>query len=281
MSISVIIPTYNRAHTLARALDSVFAQHLPALEVIVVDDGSEDDTHTLIKDSYPQCHYLTQSNQGVSQARNVGIRHAKGQWLALLDSDDSWLPHKLEKQMAQLTQSPGTRLCHTNEIWIRNGKRVNPKQKHTKQGGQIFHHCLALCVISPSATLLHRSLIDDYGLFDTDLPACEDYDLWLRICSQEEVTYVEEPLIIKYGGHKDQLSRRYWGMDRFRVHALQKLLESQVLSPENRLATIQTLIKKCHILSLGAEKRGHLARASHYREIKQQYEDVLQPETRR
>jgi glycosyltransferase involved in cell wall biosynthesis len=275
MTISVIIPTYNRAHTLPRALDSVFAQnHLP-IEVIVVDDGSDDGTENLIQSDYPEVIYLSQDNLGVSQARNRGIKQAQGEWLALLDSDDAWLAEKLQVQLQRLERSPNLRLSHTDEIWIRNGTRVNPMRKHAKHGGYIFDYCLPICAISPSAALLHRSIFDEFGLFDPDLPACEDYDLWLRICAQEAVDFVETPLVIKYGGHPDQLSRQHWGMDRFRVYALQKLLESKTLSHTHHCAAIKTLVSKCRILSQGAVKRHHLERAQYFDGIQQHYRQEL------
>lgn len=275
MSVSVIIPTYNRASTLPRALDSVFAQTLPPLEVIVIDDGSDDETKTVVERDYPDVIYLPQPNSGVSHARNSGIRHAKGEWLALLDSDDSWLPEKLQLQMASLNRSPQLRISHTDEIWIRNGVRVNQMNKHAKQGGYIFEHCLPLCVISPSAALIHHSVFQEYGLFDTHLPACEDYDLWLRICAKEAVDFIEKPLVVKYGGHQDQLSRKHWGMDRFRVYALQKLLDNHDLNHANRCAAIEVLCKKCLILSKGAEKRGHQERADHFMTIHAKYQQEL------
>ncbi|MCG7866845.1 MAG: glycosyl transferase [gamma proteobacterium symbiont of Stewartia floridana] len=275
MSVSVIIPTYNRASTLPRALDSVFAQTLPPLEVIVIDDGSDDETKTVVERDYPDVIYLPQPNSGVSHARNSGIRHAKGEWLALLDSDDSWLPEKLQLQMASLNRSPQLRISHTDEIWIRNGVRVNQMNKHAKQGGYIFKHCLPLCVISPSAALIHHSVFQEYGLFDTHLPACEDYDLWLRICAKEAVDFIEKPLVVKYGGHQDQLSRKHWGMDRFRVYALQKLLDNHDLNHANRCAAIEVLCKKCLILSKGAEKRGHQERADHFMTIHARYQQEL------
>ncbi|MET0093096.1 MAG: glycosyltransferase family A protein, partial [Sedimenticola sp.] len=208
MQISVIIPTHNRADLLERALKSVQAQTLPPLEVIVVDDGSEDHTREMVSEKFPRVHYLHQPNRGVSSARNLGISEARGDWIALLDSDDEWLPSKLASQKTRLESQPGHHICHTEEIWIRNGKRVNQMKKHTKQGGAIFQHCLPLCVISPSSVLIHKSVFREVGLFDESLPACEDYDLWLRICARYPVTYVEQPQIVKYGGHEDQLSRR-------------------------------------------------------------------------
>jgi glycosyltransferase involved in cell wall biosynthesis len=271
MSVSIIIPTYNRASTLSRAIDSVLSQTCPPLEIIIVDDGSQDNTAQLMTERYGQCDYLYQPNQGVSSARNLGIKKARGEWIALLDSDDRWLPNKLKLQLEALSNSPQYRICHSNELWIRNGVRVNQMRKHEKSGGKIFQRCLPLCVISPSSVILHRTLFDDYGLFDTELPACEDYDLWLRICATEEVLFIDEPLIEKYGGHSDQLSRRHWGMDRFRVHALIKLLNNHKLKIIDRVAVINTLVEKCGILAQGAEKRNQQERAVYYRTIQQQY----------
>lgn len=257
-SVAVIIPTFNRRHCLGRALDSVFAQTLAPTEVCVIDDGSRDGTEALVRRNFPSVRYLYQANRGVSAARNAGIAATGSEWLAFLDSDDEWLPQKLERQFALLDSAKGKPdhpLIHCDEIWIRNGVRVNPMVKHEKAGGRLFNRCLPLCVISPSATLLQRSLLDEVGLFDESLPACEDYDLWLRICSRFPVLYVNEPLLRKYGGHADQLSRRYWGMDRFRVRALDKLLSSAVLDTEQRRAARAMLLNKSEILINGAGKR--------------------------
>ena len=275
MQISVIIPTHNRAATLPRALESVLSQTFQADEIIVVDDGSDDHTRALLAREYPQIICLEQPNQGVSSARNLGISQARGEWIALLDSDDAWLPDKLACQVEALNKNPNLRLCHTEEIWIRNGVRVNQMRKHAKQGGRIFQHCLPLCVISPTSVVLHRSLFDRYGLFDTELPACEDYDLWLRLCAMEEVLFLEQPLIVKYGGHEDQLSRRYWGMDRFRVQSIEKLLRTAELNSSDRQAAIATLIEKAGIIAQGAEKRDQLDRAKHYRQLQNDYREQL------
>jgi glycosyltransferase involved in cell wall biosynthesis len=256
-SISVIIPSYNRGHSLPRALDSVLAQTWPADQIIVVDDGSDDGTAELLARDYPELHYLFQENRGVSAARNAGIRAAEGDWIALLDSDDEWLPEKLERQLQALQESEGSLLVHCDEIWIRNGRRVNPMHKHAKAGGWIFERCLPLCAISPSAVLMARSLLAEVGEFDEALPACEDYDLWLRICSRYPVLYVEQALLKKYGGHDDQLSRQHWGMDRFRVQALDKILSSASLDARQQELARAMLKEKCRILRLGAEKRGN------------------------
>ena len=255
--ISVIIPTYNRAYCLPRAIDSVLAQSHPVEKICVIDDGSTDDTRQLLQSNYPQVHYIRQENKGVSAARNEGIRKTKSQWIAFLDSDDEWLPQKIEKQLFELTRQPMHKLIHCDEVWIRNGVRVNSMNKHKKSGGNIFESCLPLCVISPSASIIQRELLLEVGLFDESLPACEDYDLWLRICSRYPVLYINEKLLHKYGGHEDQLSRQHWGMDRFRVDALDRIIRGGLLRPGQVKAARVILTNKCQILISGAGKRGN------------------------
>jgi len=272
MTVSLIIPTYNRCTSLKKALDSVLQQSILADEIIVVDDGSTDATAKMLTTYFPSVIYIKQENQGVSAARNTGIRQAKSEWIAFLDSDDTWLKNKLEAQLAALQQIPDIKVCHTEEIWIRHGVRVNAMNKHKKTGGWIFKQCLPLCAMSPSSVLIHRSVFDSVGLFDENLPACEDYDLWLRISAQYPVLFLEQPLINKYGGHADQLSHKHWGMDRFRIQALDKLLQQGQLSQENNLAAQLMLIKKARIFQKGALKRGKIESANYYQALINQYE---------
>ena len=271
--ISVIVPTYNRAQQLPRALDSILCQSCSPKEIIVVDDGSTDETSALMTSEYPEIVFIQQQNTGVSSARNVGIKRASGDWIAFLDSDDEWLPEKLEIQMKALYENPGKKICHTNEIWIRNGKRVNPKKKHEKFGGWIFQKCLPLCCISPSSVIIHKSIFKEIGLFDYSLPVCEDYDLWLRITARNPVLYIEEPFLIKYGGHEDQLSKKYWGMDRFRIKSLEKIISSRVLSDLDENAAKKMLMKKIYIFIQGAQKRGNIKEV---KKFKEQYSAFLQ-----
>ena len=261
--VSVIIPTYNRRDFVREAIASVCAQTYRDFELIVVDDGSTDGTARIVEEfrqgRADSIQYIFQTNQGVSAARNHGVFRSSGELLAFLDSDDVWQPEKLATQIAFFNAQPTAQICQTQEVWLRHGLRVNPRNKHRKSGGDIFLRSLELCLVSPSAVMMQWTLFERMGGFDEQLPACEDYDLWLRIAARLPVDLIALPLVIKRGGHADQLSHQFWGMDRFRVIALRKLLDSGVLSDEQRLATIRMLHKKCRILAQGAIKRGQSA----------------------
>jgi glycosyltransferase involved in cell wall biosynthesis len=268
--VSVIIPTYNRGWVIREAIDSVLAQDFTDFELIVVDDGSTDDTGRIL-DSYGQdLTVLQQPNRGVSAARNQGVGAAAGQLIAFLDSDDLWLPRKLSVQVDFFSSHPDAMINQTEEIWIRNGVRVNPKTRHQKFSGLIFERSLELCLVSPSAVMMRRSLFDQVGLFDEDLPACEDYDLWLRISWRFPVHLIETPLIIKRGGHADQLSKAP-GLDKFRIQSLQKLIESGQLSEDSYRAAVQTMLDKCAIYAGGCRKRGKDQEAEYYEELASRY----------
>ena len=254
-TVSAIIPTHNRSQTVLRALRSVYAQRILVNEVIVIDDGSSDDTVARIQAEFPGVILICQAQHGVSHARNRGIDAAQGEWLAFLDSDDEWLPMKIETQLDAVRNNPSSRICHSNEIWIRNGRRVNPMDKHRKHGGWIFEHCLPRCAISPSSVLLHRSTIEEFGAFDESLPVCEDYDLWLRMTAALPALYIAEPLVKKYGGHSDQLSRSRWGMDRYRIQSLEKLLAAKTLTAVQERQALEELTRKIDIYLTGARRR--------------------------
>lgn len=254
-TVSVIIPTYDRRELVCEAIASVLAQSFYDFELVVIDDGSEDGTAEAVRE-FAGVRYLWQPHRGVSAARNLGVSQSSGKLLAFLDSDDLWQPRKLEQQVTFLAAHAGAQICQTEEIWLRNNVRVNPHAKHRKTSGDIFARSLERCLVSPSAVMMRRELFERLGGFDEDLPACEDYDLWLRIAALMPVHLIETPLVIKRGGRADQLSHKFWGMDRFRATALCKLLKSGVLSEEQRLQTEAVLLKKCGILAEGARKRG-------------------------
>ena len=255
MNVSVVIPCFNRIKTLSRSIDSVVNQTYKPSEIIIVDDGSTDGTRDFILNSYPNIKYFFQPKKGVSSARNKGIRESSSDWVAFLDSDDEWLPQKLEKQINQLGKHSEIFISHTNEIWIRNGVRVNQMKKHQKYGGYIFDKCLDICRISPSSVLIHKKVLKDVGVFDETLQVCEDYDLWLRITSKYSVLFEKELLIVKYGGHKDQLSKVKEGIEQFRIQSLEKILALNHLTEDQFIMTKNMLIRKLSIYSKGLEKR--------------------------
>jgi glycosyltransferase involved in cell wall biosynthesis len=216
--VSIIIPTFNRSTFLLRAIKSVLNQSYKNFELIVVDDGSTDDTEILLQDliTNKSIHYYKKSNGGVASARNFGAIKALGHWYAFLDSDDEWLPNKLQDQLSFLLNNSHLNIVYGEEIWMRNGVRVNQKKHHKKSGGHIFEKCLEQCLIAPSSVLLTKKLFEEKKGFDESFIICEDYDLWLKISSSHEIGFIEQPLIVKYGGHEDQLSTKYFAMDMWR-----------------------------------------------------------------
>lgn len=273
--VSVIIPTFNRARFIAQAVESVLLQSYSDLELLVVDDGSTDQTQVALQPYAGHIRYFRQDNSGVSAARNHGIRESSGELIAFLDSDDRWHKDKLKYQVELFKTHPNTAVCYTDEIWIRGGRLVNAKNKHAKYSGCIFENVLPLCIISPSAVMLRRSVFLNVGLFDESLPVCEDYDMWLRVALRYPVHFIPIPLIVKQGGHNDQLSAKYWGLDRFRVRALEKLLANNPLDTHQRVLVLNQLVRRCTILSEGCLKRGKTDEWHHYRSASEKYRRVL------
>lgn len=269
-SVSVIIPTYNRCDMLKQAVDSVLEQDFRDFELIVADDGSTDSTQEMLRTYGKRISLIRQENRGVSAARNRGIASASAELIAFLDSDDLWMPKKLSEQLAFFNSNPDALICQTEEIWIRRGIRVNPKKKHKKLSGMIFEASLLLCLVSPSAVMMRRSLFDEFGLFDETLPACEDYDLWLRIGCRHPIFLIDKPLIVKRGGHADQLSGEP-GLDKFRIQSLKKILDSGMLSAEQRAAAIKVLKEKCLVYAGGCLKRGREDEALYYEKLAESF----------
>ena len=271
--VSVILPTYNRAWALEKAVDSVLTQQYTRFELIVVDDGSTDETASLLRKYDDRVQVVTQTNRGVSAARNVGIQQARGELIALLDSDDAWLPGKINVQVEYFLNHPACRICQTEEIWIRNGVRVNPRKRHRKEAGMIFEKSLALCLVSPSAVMMRKSLLDEVGLFDENLPACEDYDLWLRVAWKYPVHLIDQQLIVKNGGHADQLSR-IPELDKFRIQSICQLLDQNCLSQDQEKAALEVLQDKCTIYGQGCLKRGRVQEARDYEKLVDGYRKI-------
>jgi len=260
--ISVVIPTYNRAYCLKRAIYSVLAQNYDCIEIIVVDDGSNDDTpeviHSIQKETADPMNlrYIHIEHAGVSTARNTGIQSADGEWIAFLDSDDYWLEDKLRKQVEYLSENSMYRVCHTDEIWIKNGIRINQGKKHRKYEGWFFSPSLHLCLISPSSVLIHKDVFSEVGIFDEEFPYVEDFELWLRITDRFPVGFVNEKLVVKTGGHLDQLSRKIEGIEKYRMNALKKLILNSFFSEEHIAEAAAVYSRKAEIYIKGCERRG-------------------------
>jgi glycosyltransferase involved in cell wall biosynthesis len=268
--VSVVIPTHNRWPMIAEAVQSVLTQTFGDFELIVVDDGSIDNTARLLSSCDSRVQVLSQPHTGVAAARNAGVARSRGKYIAFLDSDDLWSPAKLAIQADFMEHNPEMHICQTEEIWIRRGVRVNPKARHRKPSGDIFQRSLELCLVSPSAVMMTKELFYLAGGFDEWFPVCEDYDLWLRIAVAHPVFLIESPLVTKRGGHVDQLSRSTWGIDRFRVLAIAKLLRAGLVG-EKRQWALDSIRQKISILAAGAAKRGKLDQARKFEALMSEF----------
>ena len=247
MQISAIIPTYNRAEFILKAVKSIQNQSLSVGEIIVVDDGSTDNTKELLENE--NITYIYQENKGVSSARNRGIKEAKYEWLAFLDSDDLWHKNKIEEQVALHVNSPELKASFTDELWVRNNKTIN-KKKHLQKEEPTFLNSLRTCKIGTSTFFVHKSIFDEAGLFDETLKVCEDYDLWLRILKKHTIKLINKELTTKQAGHENQLSFTTPLIDKYRVIALKKHINSKYKGD-----ILKEIEYKETILKNGAKKR--------------------------
>jgi glycosyltransferase involved in cell wall biosynthesis len=269
--ISVIIPTYNRAKFVCEAINSVLRQSYDDFEILVVDDGSNDNTHEKLSGYGNKIRLIKQERKGVSSARNRGITEAEGKYIAFLDSDDLFSKRKLELQMDLIKKTGDCHICYTNEKWFLDGVYKNQLARHKKYSGWIFERTLPLCIVSPSSVVIERSVINRCGGFDEKFVVCEDYEFWIRLSLYYPFHFIDKPLVIKRGGHSDQLSQKYWGMDRFRVRALEKIITTQVLTDEQRELVVDMIIKKSRVLYTGALKRGKKRVFEYYKNIEKSY----------
>ncbi|DAB31266.1 MAG TPA: glycosyl transferase [Sulfurospirillum sp. UBA11407] len=259
VQISVVIPTYNRFDFVQRAIKSVLEQSEKVDEIIVVDDGSTDKTKNL--QNQENITYVYQPNSGVSSARNHGIKKAKYEWIAFLDSDDTWDKDKIKHQKSLHVKNPTLLASFCDEMWIRDEKIINPKN-HQKKEEPTFLNSLRLCKIGASSFLSHKSLFEKVGLFDEDLVACEDYDLWLRILKLYPIKYLDLKLVNKYAGHENQLSFTTSFIDIFRIKALKKHL----LSPYEKEIK-EEILYKASILEKGALKHNNQTLQRYLKEL--------------
>lgn len=270
--ISVIIPTYNRSAYLDRAVSSVMRQTRKVAEIIIVDDGSTDETSKVVerlnKISATTIHYLHQENAGPASARNLGISASHFDHIAFLDSDDHWHRKKIEFQFAAMAENSEYMISHTREKWLRRGKHLNQKKHHIPRHGDIFDHCLALCAVGMSTVMLRKSLFEQVGGFNTSFRCCEDYDLWLRVSCRNTFLLVDQPLTIKEGGRPDQVSFQFRiGMDKLRIQAILDLLESGLLNQSQAKLARQEIMKKSTVYGKGCLRHDKLEEGRKYLQL--------------
>jgi glycosyltransferase involved in cell wall biosynthesis len=199
--VSVVIPTYNRAGYLAEAIDSVVAQSHDSCEILVADDGSEDETPDVLARYGGDIVFVKLEHSGLLGAvRNAGLRRARGELVAFLDSDDIWLPEKLERQISVLDRNPSVGLVCSNAVVIdQNGNQIRDFYLRPEQGssGKVLEQLLDVNFVIVSSAVVRRELIDQAGGFreDVRLRGIEDYDLWLRVSAVSEVVYLPEALL--------------------------------------------------------------------------------------
>jgi len=276
VKVSVIIPSYNRVKLLDRAIRSVLRQTAACAEIIVVDDGSTDQTaecvRNLAETSDIPIHYFHQDNMGPAAARNLGIQQAQSALIAFLDSDDHWRKDKLACQLGAMQEYPGVLISYTREQWLREGVHLNQKKKHIPRHGDIFAQCLQFCVVGMSTVMARKELFEEAGCFSPDFRCCEDYDFWLRVSCRYPFFLVDKPLTIKEGGREDQVSSQYRiGMDRLHIQAITRLLESEILNEEQRDLALKALQQKCRIFGYGCIKHGKDEEGREYLQLYEKY----------
>lgn len=255
--VSVIIPNRNRRDFMETAVASVLAQRDVSFELLVVDDASDNPPAELYRSLQEAGHrvLLGPLRRGPGPCRNWGAREARGSFLAFLDSDDHWLPGKLSRQLESLRAS-GLRVGQVAEIWYRNGVPVKPLKAHRVEAGDLYERSLSAICVSPSSVMLERDLFFEMAGFDEELFVCEDYDFWLRVAARERFEAVPEALVVKLGGHSDQLSKQLPAMDRFRLRALAKGLKAGAFGLRWEAARNE-LLRKASILEGGCGKRSN------------------------
>lgn len=206
--ISVIVPTYNCAKYLGQAIESILTQSIPAFEVIVIDDGSSDDTRSVLSAFQNQISVIHQKNKGVSSARNTGISAANGDWIAFLDSDDIWLPNKLELFVEAMSAFPDSLVYYSEFSFLKadhQGVFAAPESLYElnsdircdeEHSGWIYHQLLLTNWVLTSTAIINRSIFDTVEMFDENLVIAEDWDLFLRISRQGKFYKIKQPLTL-------------------------------------------------------------------------------------
>ncbi len=229
--VSVIIPDYNQAHFIRDAIDSVLRQTYNDYEIIVVDDGSTDDSSVVVAEYGDQVHYIHQPNQGLSAARNTGIAASRGQLIALLDSDDAWLPDYLVTMVTALGANPQAGAAYAGWQYMDSLGRDLPQSSTRVVAPEEFRSTLAFGnFLVPSGVLVRRQCFDEHGLFDTQLRAVEDRDMWLRIAETYPVVGVPQ-VLVRYRTHGENMTKDLARMETARRAVIAKHFGPEAAQP--------------------------------------------------
>ena len=220
--VSVIIPTYNSAHYVTEAVDSVLGQSYRDFEIVVIDDGSTDDTRSVMSRYGSPVRYLRQPNGGVAEARNRGIEESRGRYVAFLDADDTWAPNKLEQQVEALRNDPGRKACYT-AVTVTDADLTPVSVTRSRRRGRAMEDLLYLgnVVGTPSTVICERALLQSAGGFDLSLSQCADWDMWIRLAARTDFLYLDEPLV-KYRVHATNMSRNAALLEEDSLRVLEK-----------------------------------------------------------
>jgi len=246
-SVSVVIPSYNCGHYLAAALDSVFAQTYQDFEIIVVDDGSTDDTSAVAARFSPRIRYIRQENRGLPAARNRGIRAAESPYIAFLDADDAWFPEKLAEQIPAFSADPEIGLVYSDLRVVYDDGQVVPSFLRTRPlagSGYVFDRIIRCGFIIPSSVVVRRSCIDQVGLFDESMRSHEDVELWSRICHRWKVKLVFQPLVMRRQ-RAGSLTESEDLRSLYGLKFYQKVMQIPGLAPEHQQIVRQCLADCC------------------------------------
>jgi glycosyltransferase involved in cell wall biosynthesis len=289
---TVVVPTCNRREMVAQALQSVLAQTYRNFELVVVDDGSTDGTpmhlmrllgaepraveilsrmnpaalnpffHQFVHDGIP-IQYQYHPNRGLGAARNRGIRHARGTYVAFLEAEDLWEPTHLQAQIAFLDGDGWARIARVGGRQAKDGTRARRSRRAEEASGWIFSQALEACPAGLSCAVVHRGCFAECGTFDENMPACDDYDLWLRLAARFPIHYVAGPEVT-HRSPRPELASHSWTWDRFRVYALEKAFQSGQLNPEQRFLVSQEIVRRCEHLVEGYRRQKSEERANFY-----------------
>jgi glycosyltransferase involved in cell wall biosynthesis len=236
VAVSVVIPAYNAARFLPAAVDSVLGQSFRDFEVLVVDDGSTDDTESVISQYRDAIRYLRQENRGVAEARNRGIGESNGRYVAFLDADDTWSREKLHRQMKALEASRGRRVCYCAFEVRTETLELLSVQRSAREGPVLYDLLLRGNVVgTPSTVVCDRSLFSVVGGFDPYLSQCADWDMWIRLATVTEFLYLDESLVT-YRQHRANMSRDPRLLERDSLRVLEKGFSLSSLRPSVRAA---------------------------------------------